>query len=102
LPDADFILEQAIAIVVSPETTLADAVIASREGRIVYVGPAAEAATQVTRLPRAMRIDASGCTVRPSAGPLAVGAPLDALITKGDDPQAVRMEIAGGKIVRWT
>lgn len=80
---------------------MANSVIASREGRIVYVGSAADAATQVTRLPRAMRIDASGCTIRPAAGPLEVGAPLDALITKGDDPGAVRMEIAGGKIVRW-
>jgi imidazolonepropionase len=74
---ADFLIEQATTIAtcagpaprrgiaqreISPIT---DAVIASHQGDIVYVGPAAELQQRVHVLPGATRVDASGCTVVP-------------------------------------
>jgi imidazolonepropionase len=44
---------------------LPNASVAGFEGRVVYVGPAAEAATTVTLTPDARVIDARGCTVVP-------------------------------------
>jgi hypothetical protein len=89
LVDADFIIEHPQGI------------IAARDGVIVYVGGAAEMAQHVRRLRHAMRIDASGCLVLPSKGPLCAGGALDVVIVKEGEPEAVRMEIAAGKIVRW-
>lgn len=46
-------------------SAIADASLAARDGRIVFVGPAAEAATRVTLLPGATVIDARGSAVVP-------------------------------------
>jgi len=46
-------------------TPLADATIASKDGVIVYIGPASEAADHVEVLPGTTRVDASGCAVVP-------------------------------------
>jgi hypothetical protein len=105
---ADFLLEGATAIVIAPGIQIRDAVLAAFAGRIVFVGPAARAQAEVTRRPGAMRIDATGCSIFPALGPLEVGASLDAIIAKGAPDatgrpaaDAIRMEIAAGKIVRW-
>ena len=102
LREADFLIEHAQAIVTGAGT-LRDSVAAALNGTIVYLGPAAELPSHITRRTGAMRIDASGCSILPAASPLAVGASLDVLIIKGDpgDTSEVRMEIARGKIVRW-
>src|SRR5262245_49462131 len=42
-----------------------DSIVASRDGVIVYVGPAADAANAIEIAPDAVRVDASGCTVVP-------------------------------------
>jgi hypothetical protein len=89
LVEADFLIEYPGGI------------IASRNGVFVYIGPMDGLAQEVRRVRGAMRIDATGCTVLPARLPLAVGAPLDAVIVEGNDAAAVRMEIANGKIVRW-
>ena len=76
-PIADFLIEHADAIVTSvgpaPKrgpaqrdlVTFRDAVVASRDGIIVYVGPAADATDAITVAPDAVRVDAAGCTVLP-------------------------------------
>jgi hypothetical protein len=91
LLDADFIIQHP------------HGAIAARDGLIVYLGSGDDLPRQVRRVKHAMRIDASGCLVLPSsAAPLAVGAPLNVVIVKEGEPGTVRMEIANGKIVRWT
>ncbi|MGE0444890.1 MAG: hypothetical protein AB7P99_06640 [Vicinamibacterales bacterium] len=77
-------------------------VIAARDGVIVYIGSVEDAGREVRRLRNAMRIDATGCVLLPAAGVLTVGGPLSVVIVKEDEPGTVRMEIANGKIVRWT
>jgi imidazolonepropionase len=44
---------------------LTEAVVASHDGRIVYVGPRSALGERVKVVPRATRIDAAGCTVVP-------------------------------------
>ena len=89
--DADFIIQHP------------HGAIAACDGVIVYLGSNDDLPRDVRRLKHAMRIDASGCLVLPSgATPLAVGAPLNVVIVKEGEPGTVRMEIANGKIVRWT
>src|SRR5262245_3288924 len=46
-------------------SALGEAVVASREGVIVYVGPREALADSIEVLPGATRIDARGCTVVP-------------------------------------
>lgn len=77
-------------------------VIAARDGVIVYIGSVEDAGREVRRLRNAMRIDAAGCIVLPATGALNVGAAMSMVIVKEDEPETVRMEIANGKIVRWT
>lgn len=112
LREADFLIENVQAIVTGAGTLRAG-VAAALNGTIVYLGPVADLPTHVTRRKGAMRIDASGCSVLPSGDPLTAGAPLDVLIVKGDpgmpgdggppgEAGEVRMEIARGKIVRWS
>ena len=76
-PIADFLIEHADAIVTSvgpaPKrgpaqrdlVTFRDAIIASRDGTIVYVGPASDAADAIAVARDAVRVDAAGCTVLP-------------------------------------
>jgi hypothetical protein len=91
LIDADFVIQHP------------HGAIAARDGVIVYLGSNDDLPRHVRRLKQAMRIDASGCLVLPSsATPLAIGAPLNVVIVKEGDPGTVRMEVANGKIVRWT
>jgi hypothetical protein len=108
LETADFLIEGAIAIVRGDGTVLREGVIASDGGRIVFIGPSADLTSQVARRPGAMRIDASGCTVFAAGSALVSGASLDVIIARGDAAdavapaaEAIRMEIAAGKIVRW-
>ena len=75
---------------------------------MLFVGPASELQHHAIRRAGAMRIDAAGCSVFASTAPLTAGAPLDVVIAKGEAgaamvpaSEAIRMEIAGGKIVRW-
>ena len=87
--DADFVIQHPAGA------------IAAREGVIVYLGSSEELARQVRRVKGATRVDAAGCLVLPVDGPLRVGAALNVVIVKEDEPARVRMEIANGKIVRW-
>lgn len=105
---ADFLIEGALAIVTGDGAVLRDSSIAAFDGAIVFIGASTTLFEHVTRRPRAMRIDASGCTVFPSTTPLAIRTALDVIIAEGDQGHAslpashsVRMEIKGGKIVRW-
>jgi len=75
--DADFLLVHADQLVAcdgpAPRcgpgqrrlATLRDGAVASLDGRIVFVGPAAECDARVSPTPGARRLDASGCTVLP-------------------------------------
>jgi imidazolonepropionase len=74
---ADFVIEHADAIVTSTGSapkrgaaqrdlvTLRDAIVASRNGIIVYAGTATDAATAIEVGPDATRVDATACTVIP-------------------------------------
>ena len=74
---ADFIIENAslVATCAGPAprrgaaqreiTPLRDAIIASHQGVVVYVGPSSEAAEQLDLHDEAVRVDARGCTVVP-------------------------------------
>lgn len=99
---ADFLIEGAdlIATCAGPAprrgpaqremSPLSDAVVASRDGQIVFAGPAAALDRQVTMLPGATRIDARGCTVVPGF--------VDAhthVVYAGDRRQEVRQRLAG-------
>lgn len=76
-PVADFLIENAdlIATAAGPAPKrgteqrdlliLRESIIASREGVIVYVGRASDAAASIDIAPGATRIDATGCTVIP-------------------------------------
>jgi imidazolonepropionase len=71
-------------------TPLRNASIASLDGRIVYVGPAARLAEQVELAPGAARIDASGCAVVPGF--------VDAhthVVYAGDRRQELQRRLAG-------
>lgn len=67
-----------------------NASVAGFEGRVVYVGPAAEAATAVTLTPDARVIDARGCTVVPGFVD-----PHTHLVFAGDRRDELRLRLGG-------
>ena len=69
---------------------LANATIAGRDGRIVFVGPAAEAEREVTPTATAQVIDAGGCTVVPGFVD-----PHTHLIFGGDRREELRQRLGG-------
>ena len=69
---------------------LANATIAGRDGRIVFVGPAAEAEREVTPTATAQVIDARGCTVVPGFVD-----PHTHLIFGGDRREELRQRLGG-------
>lgn len=99
---ADFVIEHAgvVATCAGPAprrgpaqreiSTLSDAVVAARDGQIVFVGPAAALDAHLTVLPGAVRIDARGGTVVPGFVD-----PHTHVVYAGDRLQEVRRRLAG-------
>jgi imidazolonepropionase len=71
-------------------TPIPNAAIAGFEGRIVFVGSAADAAAAVTLTPQALVIDASGCTVVPGFVD-----PHTHLVFAGDRRDELRRRLSG-------